>query len=82
MTEHAYEFTRAITRLPASSIVHGLRAEDVGNPDHAQMLLDHAHYVSTLREAGAGSPSYPHSRHTPMRFSSRTSRFACPEWPS
>jgi dimethylargininase len=53
LTEHAYEFTHAITRLPASSIVHGLRAEDVGNPDHAQMLQDHAHYVSTLHEAGA-----------------------------
>ena len=53
MTEHAYEFTHAITRLPASSIVHGLRAEDVGNPDYGQMLQDHAHYVSTLREAGA-----------------------------
>jgi len=53
LTEHSYEFTHAITRLPASSIVHGLRAEDVGNPDHAQMLQDHAHYVSTLQEAGA-----------------------------
>ena len=53
MTEHSYEFTRSITRLPAESIVHGLRAEDVGNPDYAQMLKDHAHYVATLKEAGA-----------------------------
>jgi dimethylargininase len=53
LTEYCYEFTNAITRLPATSIVDGLRAEDIGNPDHQQMLRDHAHYVATLREAGA-----------------------------
>lgn len=53
MTEHSYQFTRAITRLPAQSIVHGLRVEDMDNPDYEQMLLDHAHYVATLKEAGA-----------------------------
>jgi len=51
--ESSYEFTRAITRLPASSIVDGLRAEDTGDPDHPQMLRDHAHYVETLQLAGA-----------------------------
>jgi len=59
LTEHSYEFTRAITRLPAQSIVHGLRAEDVGNPDHGQMLKDHAHYVVTLQEAGANVTELP-----------------------
>jgi len=49
----SYEFTRAITRKPASSIVHGLRAEDIGDPDFEQMLQDHAHYVETLQLAGA-----------------------------
>ena len=53
MSEASYEFTRAITRLPASSIVDGLRAEDHGDPDHAQMLVDHAHYVASLKQAGA-----------------------------
>ncbi len=53
MTEHCYEFTSAISRLPAASIVRGLRAEDVGDPDYEQMLRDHAHYVATLKEAGA-----------------------------
>ena len=53
MTEPSYEFSQAITRLPAPSIVKGLRAEDLGNPDHDQMLKDHAHYVMTLKEAGA-----------------------------
>ena len=59
MTEYAYEFTRAITRLPATSIVDGLRAEDFGNPDHTQMLQDHAHYVATLEEAGASVTVLP-----------------------
>ena len=40
MTETSYEFTRAITRLPARSIVNGLRAEDIGDPDYEQMLRD------------------------------------------
>ena len=53
MTEASYEFTRAVTRLPARSIVDGLRAQDIGDPDHEQMLRDHAHYVETLRAAGA-----------------------------
>jgi dimethylargininase len=59
LTEPSYEFTRAITRLPAHSIVNGLRAEDVGNPDHEQMLKDHAHYVATLKEAGASVTELP-----------------------
>ncbi len=53
MTEHSYEFTRAVTRKPSGSIVDGLRAADIGTPDLAQMLKDHAHYVAILRETGA-----------------------------
>jgi len=53
LSQSSYEFTRAITRLPAPSIVHGLRAEDIGDPDYRQMLRDHAHYVATLQLAGA-----------------------------
>ena len=53
MTDHSFEFTRAITRRPARSVVDGLRAEDHGKPDFDQMLKDHAHYVATLRETGA-----------------------------
>ena len=53
MTDHSFEFTRAITRHPARSVIDGLRAEDHGTPDFDQMLKDHAHYVSTLRETGA-----------------------------
>lgn len=53
MSDPTYEFSRAITRRPAASIVNGLRAEDTGTPDLDQMLADHAHYVSTLKRAGA-----------------------------
>ena len=53
MKQPSYEFSRAITRRPAASIIHGLRAEDIGNPDLAQMRRDHLHYVETLRLAGA-----------------------------
>ena len=53
MAEACYEFTRAITRQPARSIVDGIRAEDRGDPDYEQMRRDHAHYVETLQQAGA-----------------------------
>lgn len=53
MTDPTFEFSRAITRRPAASIVDGLRAEDIGTPDLAQMLKDHAHYVSVLKSTGA-----------------------------
>ncbi len=53
MMQHSYEFTRAITRKPGSSIVNGLRAMDLGTPDLEQMLADHALYIATLRETGA-----------------------------
>jgi dimethylargininase len=59
LSETCYQFTRAITRLPARSIVHGLRAEDIGDPDYEQMLRDHAHYVETLKQAGASVTELP-----------------------
>jgi hypothetical protein len=59
LSETCYQFTRAITRLPARSIIHGLRAEDVGDPDYEQMLRDHAHYVATLKQAGTSVTELP-----------------------
>ena len=50
MTDHSFEFTRAITRRPARSVIDGLRAEDHGTPDFDQMLKDHAPIVSLLQE--------------------------------
>ncbi|MEE9322564.1 MAG: arginine deiminase family protein [Granulosicoccus sp.] len=53
MTSSGFEFTHAITRRPAASVVDGLRAVDQGTPELAQMLADHEHYVATLQETGA-----------------------------
>jgi len=53
MSDPSFNFTRAITRRPGQSIVNGLRAAEIGTPDLAQMLQDHAHYVATLQAAGA-----------------------------
>ena len=38
MTDYSFEFTHAITRRPARSVVNGLRAKDRGTPDFDQML--------------------------------------------
>ncbi|AHD01784.1 arginine deiminase family protein [Leisingera methylohalidivorans] len=53
MKNPSFEFSRAITRRPASTIANGLRAEDIGNPDLDSMLAAHAAYVAALRSTGA-----------------------------
>lgn len=53
MASHAIQFATAITRFPAPSAVHGLRAVDQGAPDYALMMRHHADYRAALRAAGA-----------------------------
>jgi dimethylargininase len=53
MKNPSFEFSHAITRRPSTSVINGLRAEDIGVPDLDQMLADHAHYVATLKQTGA-----------------------------
>ncbi len=53
MPDPTYEFSHAVTRRPAASIERGLRAEDLGTPDLAQMERDHRDYVAALRSTGA-----------------------------
>ncbi len=53
MKNPSIEFSRAITRKPAASIVAGLRAIDTGTPDLVRMLAAHDAYIKTLRETGA-----------------------------
>lgn len=53
MTDPTFEFSHAITRRPAASIIDGLRAQDIGTPDLDKMLAAHARYVATLKETGA-----------------------------
>lgn len=53
MSDRSYRFTHAITRLPATSAVSGLRAVDTGAPDIALIRKHHADYVAALRAEGA-----------------------------
>lgn len=53
MTDPTFEFSRAITRQPASTIAGGLRAEDIGTPDFNGMLSAHTAYVAALKSTGA-----------------------------
>ena len=50
--EYSYQFTHAIVRQPAKSIIKGLRAVDLGSPDYDQMICDHDDYVEALMSAG------------------------------
>jgi dimethylargininase len=47
-----FAFTRAITRTPAPSAVHGIRNGDGPDPDFPGLLAEHAAYVAALRDAG------------------------------
>ncbi|KZK88585.1 N(G),N(G)-dimethylarginine dimethylaminohydrolase [Pseudovibrio sp. Ad46] len=53
MTKRSYTFTHAITRTPGQSITRGLRAVDVGAPDHEVFLKHHDDYVAALKTTGA-----------------------------
>ena len=53
MLKSSYNFTHAICRLPAQSLVDGLRAVDTGKPDYDQFLKDHNDYISALENTGA-----------------------------
>lgn len=47
-----YEFTAAIVREPARSVVNGLRADDRGNPTHDGVKAEHTAYIAAMRAAG------------------------------
>ncbi len=53
MLHFSYNFTHAICRLPARSLVDGLRAVDTGQPNYDQFLKDHQDYVAALEATGA-----------------------------
>jgi dimethylargininase len=52
-------FTRAITRTPAPSAIHGLRAGDGPDPDFPALLAEHAAYVAALRASGLDVTELP-----------------------
>ncbi|MEO0369673.1 MAG: arginine deiminase family protein [Pseudomonadota bacterium] len=45
-------FTKAIVRKPAQSMIDGLTSAELGKPDHALGLEQHAAYVQALEEIG------------------------------
>lgn len=45
-------FNHAIVRLPAASLARGLTRHDLGAPDVARALLQHAAYCAALRDCG------------------------------
>jgi dimethylargininase len=47
-----FDFDSAILRTPATSVVHGLRAHDRGNPIFEAVLAEHAAYAAALEAAG------------------------------
>jgi dimethylargininase len=52
-SDASFRFTHAVTRRPAGSITHGLRAVDTGSPDLALMQAHHTDYIAALRSTGA-----------------------------
>ena len=53
MSDHpSYQFTHALCREPARSVVDALRLEDMGNPDFERLKQQHDIYMDALKEAG------------------------------
>lgn len=51
--KRSYQFTHAIVREPANSVVDGLRDGDGPNPDAMRFIKQHEAYTLALKEAGA-----------------------------
>jgi len=47
-----FDFTNAIVRAPAPSVVHGLRSDASPDPDFEKLRAEHQAYVSALQNAG------------------------------
>jgi len=48
----SYQFTHALCREPARSVIDALRLEDLGNPDFDLLCRQHEIYIEALKEAG------------------------------
>ena len=51
-TARVFDFNRALVRLPARSVIDGLRAVDTGAPRFEGVLAEQAAYVAALEAAG------------------------------
>lgn len=54
-----FDFTDALVRTPAPSVVNGLRAGGQDDPDYAAVLAEHGAYVAALRAAGVSVEILP-----------------------
>lgn len=55
----AFDFTRAIVRIPGASVVRGLRASGGADPTLTGILAEHGAYVAALRGAGLDVTELP-----------------------
>lgn len=54
-----FDFTDALVRTPAPSVVNGLRSGGQDDPDHRIVLAEHLAYVDALRAAGVAVEVLP-----------------------
>lgn len=74
-----FDFTAAIVRLPAPSVAHGLRAEDVGNPLFETVVAEHRAYVAALEAAGVAVEILPALEAYPDSMFVEDPAFVIPE---
>jgi dimethylargininase len=60
-----FDYTHAIVRRPAASVVAGLRADDGPDPDYAALLGEHEAYVAALRSLGLKVDELPQADDYP-----------------
>ncbi len=51
-TSPCHTFNAAIVRTPSSSVVHGLRGRNIGDPDYQGVVAEHRAYVRVLESLG------------------------------
>jgi dimethylargininase len=54
-----FDFNRAIVRVPARSVVAGLRADNRGDPTYDGVLSEHEAYVAVLKSIGVDVTTLP-----------------------
>jgi dimethylargininase len=60
-----FDYTHAIVRKPAASVVSGLRADAGPDPNYAALLAEHVAYVETLRDLGLNVEILPPEEQCP-----------------
>ena len=60
-----FDFTHAIVRKPAPSVVSGLRADGGPDPDYCALLEEHNAYVKTLKDLGVEVEVLPSEENYP-----------------